>query len=292
MHDLANDVSPIYIIAVSYMLRSLCSLCLLLLIIESLLAGQTYQRRNTNRNPPPYPEETLAHMQLPPNLTAEQLFTLGGRLDQAKRYRAEAAVFLKCAGMGNPRCMSALGMMYDQSIGVPHDLMRAVWYLTRAASLGNRGAEYQIGEYFEEGAILPKDMSKAMYWYRKSADAGMPQAERRMGLAYELAETVPHDRGQAIRWLAKAAAQGDGLSADLVQVLRNPRTPARFRDMEALGNYYHGLYAQAYQQMMSQFGGGGASDGLRGAQAATAMRYSQGYGRALSTPIPPWNSTH
>ena len=274
------------------MLRSVGSLGLFLLVIGQVLAAQAYPPRNRNHNPPPYPEETLAHMQLPPALTAEQLFTLGGRLDQAKRYRAEAAVYSKCADMGNPRCMSALGMMYDQSIGVPHDLMRAVWYLTRAATMGNRGAEYQIGEYFEEGDALPKDMTKATYWYRKSADAGMGQAERRIGLAYELGELVPHDRTQAIRWLAKAAAQGDGLSADLVQVLRNPRTPARFRDMDALGNYYHGLYAEAYQQMMSQFGGSGAADGLRGAQAANAMRYSQGYGRALTTSIPPWNPTH
>lgn len=53
--------------------------------------------------------------------------------------------------------MSALGMMYDQALGVPHDLMRAVWYLTRAAARGNRGAEYQLGEYFEEGDALRRD---------------------------------------------------------------------------------------------------------------------------------------
>jgi TPR repeat protein len=173
--------------------------------------AQESARNNASNAKGVYPEQTLAHMNLSPNLTAEQLWNMGQSLDQRKQTGQAAAVFLKCSEMGHIRCTSALGQMYDQGDGVPLDRIRAVWYLTRAANGGNRGAEYEIGVYWEEGEVLPLDQKKAMEWYMKSAQQGFPQGERRIGLAYEFGESLPRSRPMAIEWLSKAAAQGDGI---------------------------------------------------------------------------------
>jgi TPR repeat protein len=130
-----------------------------------------------------------------------------------------------------------------------------VWYLTRAANAGNRGAQYQIGVYWEEGEVLPQDMKKAMDWYMKSARLGFMNAERRVGLAYEFGETVPRSRATAIEWLSKSAAQGDGMSGEIVRILRNPNTPARFRDLDAFAAYYQSLYRAQFPIRAAPAGG-------------------------------------
>jgi TPR repeat protein len=139
---------------------------------------------------------------------------------------------------------------------VPLDRIRAVWYLTRAANGGNRGAQYELGVYWEEGEILPQDFKNALEWTMKSAQQGFPNAERRIGLAYEFGElTLPRSRPQAIEWLSKSAAQGDGLSAEVIRILRSPNTPARFRDMDAFGAYYQQLFQAQFAAHMVHLGG-------------------------------------
>jgi len=202
-----------------------------------------------------YPEKTLARMNFPPNLTAEQLWNLGGRLDDSRQPAKAAAAFLKCSEMGHVRCTSALGQMYDQGRGVPLDRIRAVWYLTRAANAGNRGAEYEIGVYWEEGEVLPLDMKKAMEWYMKSAQLGFLNAERRIGLAYEIGEGLPRSRPLAIAWLSKSAAQGDALSIEVFRMLRSPNTPARFRDFDSFAAYYQSLYRAQFTGRPARVGG-------------------------------------
>jgi TPR repeat protein len=224
-----------------------------------------------------YPEETLAHMNFPPNMTAQQVWEQAEGLAQRNRLAESAATFLKCSDMGNMRCTSALGHFYDQGTGVPLDRTRAVWYLTRAANGGNRGAQHQLGVYWEEGEVLPQDMKKAMEWYMKSAQQGMPEAERRIGLAYELGEILPRSRPLAIEWLSKAGAQGDGESAELARLLSNPNTPARFRDLDAISAYYGRLFQQQLALHTPHISGGGGYNGNAAAHnAAVSAYYSAG----------------
>ena len=230
-----------------------------------------------------YPEQTLARMNLSPNLTSEQLWNMGVSLDQRKQTSQAAAVFLKCSEMGHMRCTSALGQMYDQGRGVPLDRIRAVWYLTRAANGGNRGAEYEIGVYWEEGEVLPLDQKKAMDWYMKSAQQGFAQGERRIGLAYEFGESLPRSRPMAIEWLSKAAAQGDGLSSEVIRILRSPNTPARFRDMDAFSAYYQNLFQTQFAARQTHPTGGGFNANAYNHNAAVSAYYSAGNPAAAAT---------
>jgi TPR repeat protein len=204
-----------------------------------------------------YAEETLARMNLPPNMTAQQIWEMAASLDQRKRFAEAAGAFLKCSDMGNMKCTSSLGHMYDQGNGVPLDRKRAVWYLTRAANGGNRGAQHQLGVYWEEGEVLPQDMKKAMEWYMKSAQQGMPEGEARIGYAYEFGEMQPRSRQTAIEWLSRAAAQGDGKSAVIARLLSDPKTPAHFRDFDELDAYYTKLFQQQLALHSVHVSGGG-----------------------------------
>jgi TPR repeat protein len=126
--------------------------------------------------------------------------------------------------------------------------------------------------YWEEGEVLPQDMKKAMEWYMKSAQQGMPEAERRIGLAYEFGEMLPRGRPLAIEWLSKAAAQGDGESAEVARLLSNPKTPGRFRDLDALGAYYASLF-QAQLALHSVHASGGGFNGNTDAHNGAVNAY-------------------
>ena len=203
-------------------------------------------KRRSVSSAQPVVRETPAQATSVVSAQAEQLFQLGSRYAAQHRDPEAAAEFLKCADMGHPRCESAIGLMYDQGRGVPKDMVKAVYYVTRAAAGGNRGAQYQIGVWFEDGDIFTRDAASAWSWYMKSAQQGMPQAERRVGLAYEIGDLVEHNRDQAIAWLMKAAAQGDGISGEIARLLKSPNTPARFKDEDALAAYYQSVRAAQY----------------------------------------------
>jgi len=148
-----------------------------------------------------------------------------------------------------------------------------VWYLTRAAAGGNRGAQYQLGVYWEEGEVLPRDMKKALEWYMKSAQQALPDGQRRIGLDYEVGEMLPHNRPLAIEWLNKAAAQGDGLSGEIARLLSNPKTPARFRDIDEIGAYYAKLFQQQVALHSVHVGGGGGFNGAAYAHNSAVSAY-------------------
>ena len=91
----------------------------------------------------------------------------------------------------------------------------------------------------------------------KSAQQGLPQGQRRIGLAYEFGESLSRSRPMAIEWLSKAAAQGDGLSAEVIRILRSPNTPARFKDMDAFSACYQSLFQTQFAARQVHPAGGG-----------------------------------
>ena len=206
-------------------------------------AAQGPTRPDGDGHQVPYPETTLARMTFAPTRTAEEIMNMAVDFESRGQHLKQAAAYLKCSEMGNMRCTSALGQMYDRGDSVPKDRVRALSYLTRGANAGNRGAQYTLGIYYEEGEVIPRDIKKALEWYTKSANQGFMEGQRHLGFAYEFADlTLPHDRPKAIEWLSKAAAQGDGESSELVRILRSPNTPARFRDPDAFSAYYASLF--------------------------------------------------
>ena len=175
-------------------------------------------------------------MQIPANLSAQQLYDMAEKYEQEHKDAPAGGYFWKCANMNDSRCQTALGLMYLDGRGVPQDLRKAVAYVGRAANAGHSIAAYQEGVWYEDGDIFPMDMRKAMGWYMKSANQGFYRGQRRVGLAYEIGEVVPRNRQTAVYWLMQAAKQGDGQSHWIADWLMAPSTPP-FASYDALWAY-------------------------------------------------------
>jgi hypothetical protein len=183
------------------------------------------------------PASEAEQLRIPSYLTAEQLYQQGAQFNAHRQYPQAAAYLYRCAMLNDARCNTALGLAYFNSKGVQKDVRKAVAYVGRGAFGNNRGAQYEIGYWYDEGEVFPHDAQKAFAWYMKSAQQNFATAQTRVGIAYEFGDGVQRNRSLAIQWLMKAANQGDGFSRVLADTLRNPRTPARFQNEDALAAY-------------------------------------------------------
>lgn len=191
------------------------------------------------------PEQMAREMNISANLSTEQLYQWGARVNASRQYAQAAAIFWTCSNLGDARCATALGLMYQQGRGVAVNVERELKYIGIGAAAGNRGAEYTVGVWYDDGEVLPHDAAKAFSWYMRSAQHNFATAQTRVGIAYEFGDGTARSRATAIQWLMKAAMQGDGFSRVLADTLRNPRTPARFRDEDALAAYMRGISTAA-----------------------------------------------
>jgi hypothetical protein len=162
---------------------------------------------------------------------------------------------MQAANMGDKRAQATLGILYQDGHGVKADDRAAAYWFSAAAAQGHRASEYALGGMYEEGeGGLPKDLAKATELYIKSANQGFDLAQEAIGIQYELGEGVPRNRPKAIALLR---ASGD--AQWLADVLANPRTPARFADERAFGNYLASLrnaeFAASWAKAQASFGG-------------------------------------
>lgn len=85
---------------------------------------------------------------------------------------------------------------------------KRIWEALDERSFGE--AAFNLGILYEDGLGVPRDMDRAMGYYRRGAMLGSPKAMFRTGVLYWLgAPGVTMDRGEGRRYLSMAAAAGD-----------------------------------------------------------------------------------
>jgi TPR repeat protein len=169
--------------------------------------------------------------------TAEQLRQRAFSLIDRNDYRDAIPLLMQAGRMGDARSQATLGIAYQDGNGVKRDDRAAAYWFSAAAAQGHRAAQYALASMYEEGdSGLRKDQAKATELYIKSAAQGFEKAQMVMGLAYEVGEGVPRSRPQAIALLRES-----GLGVNIAAVLSARDTPARFADLNALGNYLRKL---------------------------------------------------
>ena len=152
-------------------------------------------------------------------------------------YREAIPLLLQAGRMGHARAQATLGIAYQDGNGVKRNDPAAAYWFGLAAAQGHRAAQYALASMYEEGdGGLPKDRAKARELYIKSARQGFDKAQMELGIAYEVGDGVPRNRPQAIALLRQS-----GLGVNIAAVLAAPGTPARFNDINALGNYLRKL---------------------------------------------------
>ena len=76
------------------------------------------------------------------------------------------------------------------------------------AEQGDAKAQYALGLMYDEGMGVPEDDAEAAEWFRKAAEQGLAEAQYTLGFMYANGKGVPKDSVEAVRWYRMAAAQG------------------------------------------------------------------------------------
>lgn len=108
---------------------------------------------------------------------------------------------------------------------------RMIW--EALAERGNAEANFNLGILYEDGLGVPRDMPRALQHFERSAEGGNQRAQYRLGLLYSAGGSVPPDPARSRKWLEAAAAQGDAEAATLLAMGEragaDPRDDAYFR---------------------------------------------------------------
>jgi len=111
------------------------------------------------------------------------------------------------AVQGNADAQFNLGIMYDNSQGVPQDYSEAVKWYRKAADQGHAHAQSNLGRMYAFGKGVPQDFAEAVKWYRKAADQGHAHAQSNLGRMYALGKGVPQDYVLAHMWFNLAISR-------------------------------------------------------------------------------------
>ncbi|MDO8413608.1 MAG: tetratricopeptide repeat protein [Gallionellaceae bacterium] len=114
----------------------------------------------------------------------------------------------KLAAAGDVSAQYDLGTRYQDSVGVPKDMVKAAEWIEKAAAQGHLQAQKDIGWIYAKGDGIPANPTKAMEWYQKAAAQGDAWAEYRVGEMYNKGLGINKDIDQARIWLEKAAIKG------------------------------------------------------------------------------------
>lgn len=85
---------------------------------------------------------------------------------------------------------------------------RRIWEALDARNFGE--AAFNLGILYEDGLGVPRDMQRALAYYRRGAENGSGKAVFRVGMLLWLGTPeIPRDAAEGRRYLAIAAADGD-----------------------------------------------------------------------------------
>ena len=72
---------------------------------------------------------------------------------------------------------------------------------------GNADAQFNLGIMYDNSQGVPQDYSEAVKWYRKAADQGHAHAQSNLGRMYALGKGVPQDYVLAHMWFNLAISR-------------------------------------------------------------------------------------
>jgi uncharacterized protein len=129
-------------------------------------------------------------------------------------YAVAMREFRPLAERGDASAQVAVGWLYDNALGVPHDDAEAVkWYL-RAAAQGNALAQQYLGTMYGEGQGVPRDFVEAEKWFRLAAQQGNAGGQYGLGIMYRDGVVVARDPIEAYKWFSLAIISGAGTGID------------------------------------------------------------------------------
>ena len=152
-------------------------------------------------------DSTIANL-----LTADSCYEVGsqyfkGDNGKPKDYRRAAIWYQKAAVLGNSYGQSALGYMYQNSLGVEQDHEKALRLFQASAAQGNAEGQKNLGYVYNNGLGVPQDFKLALKWYQASANQGNAEGQVNLGTLYDNGEGVEQNKMEAVKWYMRAANQ-------------------------------------------------------------------------------------
>ena len=100
------------------------------------------------------------------------------------------------------------------------DYVAALAKLKPAAQKGHKKAQYRVGRCYDKGHGVEENNAEAFKWYQKSADQGYYKAEYQMARAYIKGKGVTPDEKKAKMWV-KRAVGGKKHGAEMLQEIKD-----------------------------------------------------------------------
>lgn len=113
------------------------------------------------------------------------------------------------AERGIPEAQFKLGLLYDQGLGVAHNVTDTLQWYRRAAEQGYAAAQYNLGIHYLLGKGVAQDDAEAARWLSQAAEQGIPLAQFQLGLLFSQGRGVPRNQAIAVRWFREVAMRGD-----------------------------------------------------------------------------------
>ena len=143
--------------------------------------------------------------------------------------------WLRNPAMGNYKAYAEFKMAH-------YDFAREVWQTL--AEVGNGDALFNLGILAEDGLGEPRNMVRAEALYTSAAAADNFKAQYRLGLLYFAGTLLPRNTEKARLHLTRAATHGDKDAQDMLSRLGQPDAPlTAFQQAELLSG--SGQHAQA-----------------------------------------------
>jgi TPR repeat protein len=102
------------------------------------------------------------------------------------------------------------------------------------ADQGDADAQYNLGIMYDNSKGVPENYAEAVKWYRKAAEQGYAAAQFELGLMYESGIGVPENNIGAYAWWSMAKTQGHPNAAIGIEELKTEMTPQQIADGQAL----------------------------------------------------------
>ena len=92
-------------------------------------------------------------------------------------YQRAIDLWQPLAEAGDPRSQEFMGILYEEGLGVPKDIEKALAWYERAANSGDMAAQYNLGRIYLEGKLVDRDIDRGRDFLRRAADQGDKDAE-------------------------------------------------------------------------------------------------------------------
>lgn len=125
------------------------------------------------------------------------------------QYPRAVALLKPLALEGDPYAQFALGVMYDDGIGLPRNFTLALLWYKKSAAQGLADAQYMAGRFYGSGRGVKQDPAAALFWFELAAAAGHPLAPLLRDQQWNQMKSPQRDRvsADATRWQSEHPAQ-------------------------------------------------------------------------------------